>query len=258
MGNYHCKALAQPNYRSFQPNTERITYVATDDKIQKYNFGKSVRRQASFKGVAAAQFGGEIKKVAPTTQMSISEFVRICTQNRPEGVSDDNWRRFLYSICSEYFRDGLDGDFSTKAKTKSENIAVPVSRSPSRSSIDAVIGVSMEETTPRLSPCTSVSIAEFAGRFEFPDIANCNLSDAESTSIWLQDAECSSFSEHRTSFVSPNQFVSADEVGAESCNVLKYKCTALCLGDLPSESYEENLFYNENKISTTFDSSLEE
>lgn len=114
----------------------------------------------------------------------------------------------------------------------------------------------MKEATPRSSISTSISFAEFATRLEFPDIVRCHTSDAESTSIWLQGTERSSFSKYRSSSVrSGSDFLSVDDVGAESCMVWNSKCTALCLGDLPNGSIEDNLNDGENKISTTFDSS---
>jgi len=258
MGNY-CKTFGQPNHKSSQLHTERLSDREMDDKFQKSKFRKSVARRVIFKGVSKAQLGGEMKKVDITTPILISELVRICSRNRPEGVSDDNWQRFLSFTCSEYFNFGINGEFDSQAKVKSENFSVPVPRSSSRSSVDAVMDMFIEEGTPSSSLSTSVSIAEFAGRFALPDVTECNQSDAESSSIWLQDTECSYLCEHRSLSVRSHDYlVSADEVGAESYKGLNSKFTAICLGDLPSGSCEENLFYDENKISTIFDSCITE
>jgi len=258
MGNYYCKTLQQANYKSSQHNAERVSYQPMAKNFEKTNFWKSKGRCANIYDSYMTQLGDEMEKVALTTQMSISEFLRICSQNRPVGVSDDNWQQFLNSTCSDYFKVGFNGDLSGRRQTKSLNTIVSVPNSPSRSSIDAVMGLSMPEDTPRLSHSSSVSIFEFAGRFALPDNAEYNQSDAESTSVWLQDTEDSSFYDpNSTSLKCQDEFVSTGDVGAgaDSDKVWKSNRTALCLGDVPSGSYEESLFYDENKISTTFASS---
>jgi len=260
MGNYYCKTLVQqPNYKSSHLNAERVSYQSMYDNFEKTNFWKSNGREANIRESDMTKLGEEMEKVSPTIKMSISEFLRICSQNRPVGVSDDNWQQFLNSTCSEYFNVGFNVDLSSKIQAKYVNITVPVPKSPSRSSIDAVMDLSMQKASPRLSHSSSVSIVEFAGRFALPDNAEYNQSDAESTSIWVQDTECSSFYDPKsTSLTFQNEFVSTCDVGAESYKFWKSKCTALCLGDVPSGSYEESSFYDENKISTTFANSKPE
>jgi len=259
MGNYHCKTLEQPNYKSSHLIAERVSYQPMDDNFEKANFWKRNSRGANICKSHMTHLGEEMEKVPPTIKMSISEFLRICSQNRPSGVSDDNWQQFLNSTCSEYFNVGSNGDLGSKIQAKSVNITVPVTNSPSRSSIDAVMDLSMQEASLRLSHSSSVSIVEFAGRFALPHNAEYNQSDAESTSIWVHDTECSSFCDPKsTSLKCQNEFVSTCDVGAESYKVWKSKCTALCLGDVPSGSYEESSFYDENKISTTFANSKPE
>jgi len=253
MGNYYCKTLEQRNYKSSHLDAERVSYLPMEDNFEKANFWKMNGRGANICESYKTQLGEEMEKVPPTIKMSISEFLRICSHNRPVGVSDDNWQQFLNSTCSEYFNVSLNGDLRSKIRAKSLNITVPVTNSPSRSSIDAVMRLSMQEGNLRLSHSSSASIVEFAGRCALPDNAECNQSDAESTSIWVRDTECSSFYDPKSTSVKCHEdFVSTCDGGAESYKVWKSKCTALCLGDVPSGSYEENLFYDENKISTTF------
>jgi len=259
MGNFYCKVLEQANYKSSQYNTKRVSYQPMEDNSEKPNFWKSTVREESVCKSGPAQLWGKIDKVFPSTRMSIPEFLRICSQNRPAGVSDDNWQRFLYSICSEYFKVGFHGDLSSKIQAKSGNIDARLPCSPSRSSINAVMELSMQEASPRMSHSSSVSIVEFAGRFALPDNAEYNQSDAEFTSIWFQDTECSSFHEPKsTSERCLNEFMTTCINGAESYKVWKSKYTALCLGDISSGSSEENLFCEENKLSTTFASSKPE
>jgi len=243
MGNF-CKTVGQPNYKSSQYNNKRVNHEAMEDP--------------DFKDFCAEKLKAKVKKVATKNRISASEFLRICSQNRPKGVSDDSWYMFLCSISPKYFNRGLVDEFDSWGGTKSENFAVPVRRSPSRCSTDAVMNLSIiEEATPRSSISSCISFAQFATRLELSEFVKCEKSDEESTSIWLQGTECSSFPEHRSSSVrSGNDFVSVDDVGAESCTVWNSNCTALCLGDLPSGSAEDNLNGGENKIFTTFDCSV--
>jgi len=141
---------------------------------------------------------------------------------------------------------GLVVELDSQGDKKSENFAVPVQRSRSRSSTDAVMNLSIiKEATPRSSISTSISFAQFATRLEFPYIDRCDKSDPESTSIWLEGTECSSSLKHRSSVRSGNDFSSVIYVGAESCAVWNAKCR-LCLGDLPSGSVEDNPKAGEN------------
>jgi len=259
MGNYYCKTLEQPTCKRSLHNTERAGYRPMDDNLEKANFWKRNGRGANICKSHMTQLGEEMEKVPPTIKMSISEFLRICSHNRPLGVSDDNWQQFLNSTCSEYFNVGFNGDLSSKIQAKSVNITAPVPNSPSRSSIDAVMDLSMQEASLRWSHSSSASIVEFAGQFALPRNAEFNQSDAESTSIWVHDTESSSvYDPKSTSLQCQNEFVSTCDVGTESCNIWKSKSTALCLGDVPSGSYEESSFNDENKISTTFANSKPE
>jgi len=236
-----------------------VDYKAKNDWFRKYNFHSSVEKLTNLKGVSVAQWGEELDKVAPTKEISISEFLKICQLHRPQVVSDDEWQRFLNSICAEYFLLGLNHEVDRKAVTKSSSFTVPTPSLSSRSSVNAIMDLSMAEVSPRLSLSPSVSIIEYVGRFAFPDIVKSNQSDAESTSMWLADTKSNSLTEQRSSSVRcSNEFVNAHKVEDESQKNVKSKFTALCLGDLPTGSHEEILFSNENKISTTCESSRAE
>jgi len=122
--------------------------------------------------------------------------------------------------------------------------------SPSLASIDAVMGFSTKECTPTLSETGTVSSAEFAGKFVLPDISDHECSE-DSTSVWSLNSETESLSKLNWSSVRGlKQFSGADEVRADLDIVFDSRCTTLCLQDLPSNSYEENLLYYENKMST--------
>jgi len=73
MGNF-CKTLGQPNYKSSQYNNKRVNHEEIEDP--------------NFKGFCAAKLKAKVKKVGTANQISASEFLRICSQNRPKGVSD--------------------------------------------------------------------------------------------------------------------------------------------------------------------------
>jgi len=256
MGNYYCKTPEQQNWKRSKLDSDRVGWKEKNDEFRKYNFQNSVEKLTNLKGVSVPQWGEELDKVAPTKEISISEFLKICQLNRPEVVSDDEWKRFLNSICAEYFKLGLNHLVDSKAVTKSSIFAVPTPSFNSRSSINAVMGLSMAEVSPRLSLSPSVSIVEYAGRFAFPDIVESIKSDAESTSMWLADTKSNCLTEQRSTTVRClNEFVNAYKVEDGSSKSVKSKFTALCLGDLPTGSYEEMLFLDENKISTTYESS---
>jgi len=122
--------------------------------------------------------------------------------------------------------------------------------SPSLFSIDAVMGMSTKEYTPPLSETGTLSSAAFAGRFVLPDISDHECS-TDSTSVWSLNSESPSLSPlNRASVRCLKQCSGADEIRADSGIALNSSFTKLCLKDLPSNSYEENLFYNENKMST--------
>lgn len=182
--------------------------------------------------------------------MPLPEFISIVSQNRPVGISDEDWERFVSSVTLEFFGFGIHNEQGKVTLVENSKFAMSAPNSPSLFSIDAVMGMSTKEYTPTLSETGTVSSAAFAGRFVLPDISDDDCS-ADSTSVWSLNSESPSLSQVNWASVRClKQFSGADEVRADSDIVLSSRCTTLCLKDLPSNSYEENLFNNENKMST--------
>jgi len=133
---------------------------------------------------------------------------------------------------------------------RNSRFSISAQISPSLSSIEAVMGISTKECTPTSSEAETVSSAAFAGRYILPDISNHERSTSE-TSVWSWDAESKSLSHLNWGSVKYlRQISGADEVRAEPVIDLNSGCTTLFLKDLPSNSYEESLFYDEDKMST--------
>jgi len=134
---------------------------------------------------------------------------------------------------------------------KNSKFEMCVPGSPSLSSIDTVMGTSMKECTPTLSETDNVSSVEYAGRFVFPDIYDDEF-NTSSKSVWSLETESTSLSQPNWASVRClKEFSDAGGVRAESDIALTSKFTKLCLKDLPSNSYDENLFYEENKMPTS-------
>jgi hypothetical protein len=239
MGNYYCKSFREAACVRPQYDTERVCFTKTVDK-----------------GLSGGHSGENIYKCESTRHLPMSEFIRICSLNRPKKISDTDWWRFVYNTYIECFTLGVPSKLHNKAKAEFTGLSCCVPSSPSLSSIDAVKSMQMEEST-RLSLSQSFSSVEFAGPVAFPDISGYNQLSSETILGCIQndsdwsERSCSS-SRLKKDFSSPDKF------GCESDMVLKSRFTAYRLGDLPSDSCEESLFYNENKHSTSADSSITE
>lgn len=109
----------------------------------------------------------------------------------------------------------------------------------------------MEEATESSSYAESVSSVEFAGQFSFPGMFDCESIDADVSSAWSLNAPSVSCCQPNWASASGLYHFSGDiELGAKSTIALNSRCTTLYLKDIASNSYEENLFNDENKIST--------
>jgi hypothetical protein len=191
-----------------------------------------------------------MNEIARTLHMPLPEFINIVSKNRPLGISDEDWERYVSSVTMEFFKFGNHDEQEKEMLMKNLKFAMSAPNSPSLSSIDAVLGMSSKECTPSLSEIGTVSSAQFAGRFVLPDSSD-HESSAGSTSVWSLNSESTSLSKKNWASVRCLKQVSdADEDRVDSDMVLNSRCTTLCLKDFPSNSYEENLFYNENKMST--------
>jgi len=113
----------------------------------------------------------------------------------------------------------------------------------------------MEELTPRLLLRDSLSSVVYARQVAFPDVSDYNQLKSESISEWKQNDRDQSESSC-SSLRLRNEFSSADKVLSVSDLAQKSRFTTCRLGDLSSESDEENLFHNEDKLSTSLGSTI--
>jgi len=77
--------------------------------------------------------------------MSIPELVRICSRNRPAGISETNSEKIVSSICLEYSKINDQRDLDREAQLKTAT--TPSTRCLSRSSVNAVVEVSLYEAS---------------------------------------------------------------------------------------------------------------
>jgi len=249
MGNY-CRYLGESSNNSSRRPRKRICYQSRDNTWRNIaQVGRNLTTQVDAEGITTSDLEGKINEIAHTLHVPLPEFISTVSQYRPVGISDEDWERFVSSVTLEFFSFGHNEQEKGTLVEKSK-FAISASNSPSLASIDAVMGMSTKEYTPTLSDTESVSSAAFAGRFVLPDISDHECSTG-STSVWSLNSESSSLSQLNPASVRClKQFTGVDEVRAHSEELLNSRCTTLCLKDLPSNSYEENLFYYEDKMST--------
>jgi len=250
MGNY-CRYLGESSNDSSRRPRKRICWQSRDDTWRNIaQVGHNVTTQVNVEGITTLDLGGKTNEIAHTLHVPLPEFISTVSQYRPVGISDADWEKFVSSVTLEFFKFGIHNEKEKGTLMEKSKYQISASNSPSLSSIDAVMGMSTTEYTPTLSETESVSSAAFAGRFVLPDISD-HASSTGSTSVWSLNSESPSLSQlNRASVRCLKQFTGVDEVRADSDIVLNARCTTLCLKDLPSNSYEENLFYYEDKMST--------
>jgi len=208
MGNY-CKSIEETicYNTSSQPNDERINYekfYGCQHKIAQFWHNVVVR--AKVQGVTAFQLeklGEDIYNIySKSSDLSMAEFLRICSKHCPTGLTDDDWEKFVSSICLECFqlseKDGFlerslmrigtlfalsvprlssrSTSFVEKIRPPSFLISKP--ESPSGFSENAVMDVPLEESTPRSSSAESIPTVKIAG---------CALLRKDSTYLSISD-----------------------------------------------------------------------
>jgi len=178
----------------------------------------------------------------PPFDMRTAELVRICLRNRPAGVSDVDWERFLSSVCFEYSQNDAKCGFDTSAGIKTAIWATPSPRSPSRSNANM---------NSRRSSCgdSEYSSVEFAGRYVLPYMHN-DKTNALSSSLSSMSGQSQSRGQsersHAKCFVEDSSDTDLGSVCDEDFNSgYTYR-----LGDLPCKSCEDYKSFDENKISS--------
>lgn len=247
-----CKCFKDEHMNNSQRHTERICYKTMDSiwrNIPQYRH--KVATQANPIGATTLQLGEDIRKIALNTQISMPELVSICSRNRPLGVLDDDWKRFLASTCRDC---SWSGGQQKREPMKSAKLSTSRQVYPYQDNIRTVKDILIEESLSMSYLSPSVSSAQFAGRFELPDV-NCDHSNTETTSLWSLNTESITWSEPQyLSARSLQEFSIANKFGTSSDMLLKSYCTKFSLGDLRSNCYEQCC--NENKISTTGNSNI--
>jgi len=114
MGN-NCKSVDEP--REFvEPNFERILYKTVE--YNQNNIAELLHKVVGTKAKGFSTENGDTKKRPPL--MSMTEFIRICSRNRPAGISDINWDRFVSSICLECSWIDVQGEVDRRAQVEDE------------------------------------------------------------------------------------------------------------------------------------------
>lgn len=241
MGNY-CKSIGDGNVDFCNPR-ERIRYKTSGTKWRNIFqlWHDAGTPSTAFDNLKTAIFGKE-KIIADTSLVTIQEFVTMCARNRPPGVSNEDWEWFTTSSCREFFKLKVDDELVEKPITKAGSFSVVGSCSQSQTSIDAVWGVSLEELAQSSSETLSVSSVEFAERIILPDESAYHpQSNTQSTLSSLPD----------WSFACLDQLSTDVDVGAESDSKFNSGFKKLYLKDIPIIPMEDNPSDDENKSSST-------
>jgi len=273
MGNY-CKSYKGTicNNNSSKYHDEQINHINIYDSREKIaQFWHNVVIRAKVQGVTALQLeklGEDISSKFCSFDVTMAEFWSICSMNYPAGLTDDEWERFVSSVCLECFRWGGQNDlgkvlmkigtffamsvprsssqyrnFTELSAAQSSAISTPTSISGS--SVNAVVDLPLEELTSRSRCTASLSSAESAGHEVLPnekDYLGISHREAILTHIWPQ-----------YQIVPDKSRVSStknDKIGEQPFMGLQSRYTTICLGDMPSNRKDEALCHEEKKTST--------
>jgi len=97
MGN-HCNLL-EKHSNVVEAHIDRILYKTVDNNP--HNIAELTHEVVDSKAKCFSTMDeGDTKKCHPPL-MPMTQFIKICSRNRPVGISDISWDRFLSSICLE-------------------------------------------------------------------------------------------------------------------------------------------------------------
>jgi len=217
----------------FEPFVERVSYKTADS--YKHNNTEHLHNVLSEEKPLSTSTSYNMvgtEKWPSQLLMPIPEFIKICTRNRPAGISDNEWDRFVSTICFECFWIDFRGEVDKKVRVNTPMLGFSTSDLVSNSS---------EQVSGRSTDNKDNSSLEFAGHFVFTDIDG-DISDAESTSRWsLGVQSCSNpCPKYYT------EICNDDEVRSNYDKELKL--IAFSLRDVASNASDDNTSYNENKI----------
>jgi len=172
----------------------------------------------------------------------MSEFINICTRNRPAGVSDIEWDRFVSTICFECFWIDLQIEMDKKVQVNTPMLATPTRCPTVLSSTKDLMSNSMKEVSGSSTHSEDDLSVDFAARFT---VADSLKSDAESTSRW--SLRLQSRSKPYAKYY--GEICKDDEV--RSKNDKELNLSLFSLGDVEFIASEDNgSSYHENKISS--------
>jgi len=209
------------------------------------------------------------EKFVHAPHVSVPELTETFAIKCPQGVAQDVWERFVYSICLEYFRLGYKDEFcdqslvkmctllvmslpsSTSPFKNNAEVGTPPSfkistpESPSGSSVNAVMDLPLERSYSRWSISASVSSAEVAGAQETHKYRNDHyISDINTAST------CVCRQPKKTGIEGTAEDAYKDDVRDEFCLALTPRYSIVRLGDLSYIRCGDNMCYNETKRST--------
>jgi len=238
MGN-NCKSVNKPS-KVVEPHNERMLWKTTDN-----NQRNRAELRKKFVRTRAKRFSTSqnrnTKKCPTPPLMPMTDFIKICLENRPAGISDIVWNSFVSTICLECFWIDVQGEVDERGHMKAETSS---SRSSHRvAKIDSVL----EEAPGRSTPTASDSIVEFAEKFIFTDVDN-DKSDVVSKSMSSLSALSLSMCRPDRSFATHHSDFSSEEETSRGYDKELNSKYALSLGDLQCNSFEGKRWHDENQI----------
>jgi len=238
MGN-SCKSSGKLEH-NFEPFVERISYKTADSK--KHNNTEHLQNAVrSEENPLSTSYNMVATEECPSPLlMPMPEFIKICTSNRPAGISDNEWYRFVSTISFECFWIDVQGEVDKKVRVNTPMLG---------SSTSDLVSNSIEQDSGRSTHSKDDSSLEFAGHFVFTNIDGYQ-SDAESTSQWslTKQSRSSPCEKYYT------EICNDDEIRSNYDKELKL--STFRLGDIELNASEDNSSYDENKISRDATSSI--
>jgi len=109
MGNY-CKSYGNLS-KCYDEESKRVWF-----KSAQKNQNKIAISQNAFRPTATTVQLGDIHIGTPLSdKVSLPEFIRICSRNRPAGISDSNWETFVLSLSFDCFHNNVQKESDKEA-----------------------------------------------------------------------------------------------------------------------------------------------
>jgi len=243
MGN-NCKSVDKPS-KFGEPRIERILYKTGDNNQR--NIAELLHKVVGSKPKRFLVGNCDATK-SPPPLMPMMEFMKICSRNRPAGISDSSWDRFVSTICLECFWIDVYGEVDKRGQVKAETSSWSSSYRLGKKDFK------VEEVSRSSTPTVSDLSVEFAGKYILPD-DDTDRSDVDYDESDVVSKSLSSLSALSTycpdrSFAKYDSDLTSDEKvpnGYDKQFNLKY---ALSLGDIPCNSIGGKRWQTENKNSS--------